>query len=485
MEGMNRITSTQRQIAFSVVVACFAFALFFLWGKVNVYAEESPEGYSYYEYNAGDGNREVVINGYNGEWSDVIDKDGTLTLPSTIDGKKVTKLAWGALDVWGDVALKKVQLPAYLAQDGYGAVYDSNYDSEFLEYAISPENEAYTVSKGVLYTKDKKTLVAVPCGKTNISYEKATTTIGKGAFTYNHSKNIELPETITTIEDEAFEYSRISKIILPSSLTTLKQDNSGIFSSTENLTSVSINGESEKFSVIDNVLYNKNVTTIVAVPTGVTEVTIPKTVTTIGEYAFSTTNIEEMVIPEGVTSIEKGAFCDSQLNKISLPSTLRSIKEEAFYYCTNLSFVVLPEGLQSIGNRAFYDSGLLGVYIPESVTDIYDDDQVFGYEANNFKIYTKEGSYAVDWASKHGYIVSTEEIPEVHSDKYYTYWKEADEDTWSIVFKDECDTDNNNYLKLPESYNDVKVGKILARDSSWANHGFDSDLAIDIPDSRK
>ncbi len=486
MERMNKITSTQRQLVFGVVAACFAFALFFLWGKVNVYAEESPEGYSYYEYNAGDGNREVVINGYNGEWSDVIDKDGTLTLPSTIDGKKVTKLAWGALSIWGDVALKKVQLPAYLAQDGYGAgaVYDSNYDSEFLEYAISPENEAYTVSDGVLYTKDKKTLVAVPCGKTNISYEKATTTIGKGAFTNNHSKNIKLPETITTIEDEAFKWSRVSEITLPVSLTTLKQEEFGVFSFATNLTSISINGDSKNFSVVDGVLYNKDVTTIVGVPAGLTEVTIPETVTTIGEYAFCGTNIEKVEIPNGVISVEKAAFYNAtNLLEMSLPSTLKSIKEEAFNYCYNLVFVRLPEGLQSIGNRAFYNSSLSGVYIPESVTEIYDDSQVFEREASDFKIYTKENSYASTWAAEHGYEVSTGAVPEVHSDKYYTYWKEANEDTWSIGFKDEYNFNDNGYLKLPESYNDVKVGKILARDNVWSNNGSTADRAIDIPNT--
>ena len=74
-------------------------------------------------------------------------------------------------------------------------------------------------------------------------------------------------------------------------------------------------------------------------------------------------------------------------------------------------------------------------------------------------------------------------MPEVHSDKYYTYWKEADEDTWGIGFKDNDNFNGNYYLKLPENYNDINVGKILARDSSWANNGFDLDLAIDIPDT--
>ena len=297
----------------------------------------------------------VVLDGYNGEWSDLIDENGTLTLPSTIDGKKVTGLAQNLVNIWSE-GLKKVQLPDYLVKDGYGvsAVYDSSYDSEFVEYAISSENNAYTVSDGMLYTKDTKTLVAVPSGKTDISYEsyeKDTTTIGESAFAYNNSESIELPETVTTIEEEAFKQSRVSEITLPGSLTTLKQEDFGVFSFATNLTSISINGDSKHFSVVDGVLYNKDVTTIVGVPAGLTEVTIPETVTTIGEYAFCGTNIEKVEIPNGVISIEKAAFYNAtNLSEMSLPSTLKSIKEEAFNSCYNLVFVRLPEGLQSIGN---------------------------------------------------------------------------------------------------------------------------------------
>ena len=485
MERMNKITSTQRQLVFGVVAACFALTFFFLWGNVNVYAKESAEGYSYYEDGSEYGNGGVVLDSYNGDWSDLIDENGTLTLPSTIDGKKVTGLAQNLVNIWSE-GLKKVQLPDYLVKDGYGvsAVYDSSYDSEFVEYAISSENNAYTVSDGMLYTKDKKTLVAVPSGKTGITYEKDTTTIGKNAFAYNHSESIELPETVTTIEEEAFKQSRVSEITLPGSLTTLKQEDFGVFSFATNLTSISINGDSKHFSVVDGVLYNKDVTTIVGVPAGLTEVTIPETVTTIGEYAFCGTNIEKVEIPNGVISVEKAAFYNAtNLLEMSLPSTLKSIKEEAFNYCYNLVFVRLPEGLQSIGNRAFYNSSLSGVYIPESVTDIYDDSQVFGYEAPDFKIYTKENSYASTWVSEHGFTVYTEVAPEVHSDKYYTYWKEADEDTWGIGFKNDNNFNNNYYLKLPENYNNVNIEKIIARYSSYADNSLFSDLAIDIPNT--
>lgn len=56
MERMNRIISTQRQIIFGVVAVCFALAFFFLWGKVNVHADEFAEGYYYYEDDSEHGN---------------------------------------------------------------------------------------------------------------------------------------------------------------------------------------------------------------------------------------------------------------------------------------------------------------------------------------------------------------------------------------------------------------------------------------------
>ena len=81
---------------------------------------------------------------------------------------------------------------------------------------------------------------------------------------------------------------------------------------------------------------------------GLTSVTIPASVTSIGAQTF-----------KGCTNLTTVVFDgDSQLS---------SIGASAFYGCTNLSSITLPNSLQSIGNFAFYQSGLTSIVVPNSV----------------------------------------------------------------------------------------------------------------------
>ena len=69
------------------------------------------------------------------------------------------------------------------------------------------------------------------------------------------------------------------------------------------------------------------------------EITIPNSVTTIGEFAFSDcSGLTEIIIPNSVTTIDYGAFwsCDS-LTEVIIPNSVTSIGIQAFYKCTSLT----------------------------------------------------------------------------------------------------------------------------------------------------
>ena len=70
--------------------------------------------------------------------------------------------------------------------------------------------------------------------------------------------------------------------------------------------------------------------------------TIPNSVTSIGEYAFS--------------------HCTS-LTSVTIPNSVTSIGEHAFSYCTSLTSVTISDSVTSIGEYAFYDC--------TSLTDVY------------------------------------------------------------------------------------------------------------------
>ena len=106
---------------------------------------------------------------------------------------------------------------------------------------------------------------------------------------------------------------------------------------------------------------------------GLTSVTIPNSVTSIGERAFDgCSGLASVTIPNSVTSIGGHAFSScSKLTSVTIPNSVTSIGDFAFGWCTGLTSVTIPNSVTSIGNNAFYSCyGLTSVTIPNSVTSI-------------------------------------------------------------------------------------------------------------------
>ena len=124
-------------------------------------------------------------------------------------------------------------------------------------------------------------------------------------------------------------------------------------------------------------------------------ITIPNTVTSIGNSAFRSAAMNSITIPDSVTSIGDGAFdscrgltsiilgngvttisdymfsqCDS-LESINIPNNVTSVGNYAFENCTSLKSVTIGEGVTSIGNSAFqFCNSLTSINIPNNVTSI-------------------------------------------------------------------------------------------------------------------
>jgi hypothetical protein len=96
-----------------------------------------------------------------------------------------------------------------------------------------------------------------------------------------------------------------------------------------------------------------------------TSVTIPDSVTNIGNYAFGgCCRLASITIGNRVTSIGESAFnaCHS-LTSVTIPNSVATIGSEAFFNCWNLASVTIGNRVTSIGLGAFgYCTSLTGVY---------------------------------------------------------------------------------------------------------------------------
>jgi hypothetical protein len=88
---------------------------------------------------------------------------------------------------------------------------------------------------------------------------------------------------------------------------------------------------------------------------GITSITIPASVTSIGQQAFmDCISLTSVTILEGVTSISHNAFmgCTS-LTNITIPASVTSIGWSVFQSCTSLTSITIPAGVMSISYGAF------------------------------------------------------------------------------------------------------------------------------------
>lgn len=103
------------------------------------------------------------------------------------------------------------------------------------------------------------------------------------------------------------------------------------------------------------------------------KVTIPNSVTTIREFAFSgCEKLTSITIPNSVTTIEGSAFFKCKnLSSINSGNSVAFIGDWAFAICENLTAVTIPNSVTFIGERAFSEcTNLISVTIPSSVTSI-------------------------------------------------------------------------------------------------------------------
>ncbi len=312
---------------------------------------------------------EVVDSGSCGEnLTYVLDSDGVLTISGTGDMEDY----YYSPPLWyeSSESIKEV-----IVENGVTSIGNSAFAGceSLANITVDANNAIYSSDEnGVLFNKDKTTLIQYPIGNTRTSYTipDSVTSIGAYAFAFCTSlASITFGENsqLTSIGYSAFSScDSLASITIPDSVTSI---GNYAFSYCDSLESVTFGENSQLTSIGDYAFYLCD---------SLASITLPNSVTNIGNQAFyACTNLASITIPNSVTSIGDRAF-ESCYNLASVAfgenSQLTSIVMYAFSGCTSLASITLPDSVTSIGNQAFYRcTGLASITLPDSVTSIGED----------------------------------------------------------------------------------------------------------------
>lgn len=161
--------------------------------------------------------------------------------------------------------------------------------------------------------------------------------------------------------------AQLTDISIPKTVTTIGDN--AIYSCGA-LASISIDSDNRYYDSRDNC--NAIIETATnTLKKGCNNSTIPNSVTSIADSAFSGTTITQMSIPNSVTSIGAYAFSGcSNLANLTLPNSLITIGEQAFSSCRAVTNITIPNTVTTIGDSAFQYCGLVSINIPSTVTSI-------------------------------------------------------------------------------------------------------------------
>ena len=184
-----------------------------------------------------------------------------------------------------------------------------------------------------------------------------------------------IPDDITTIPSHAFQYgcTGITDLTLPAGVTDIAD---GAFKQLTSLKTIQLSAENTSFKVIENVLYNNDVTKILCFPQMIEgEYVMPSTISEIGDYQFyNCQNLTKVTLSDHIKTINNYAFQNChKLNSVVIPASVESIGNLVFKDCIELTDVVFGEqsNLTTIGNQAFQNCNKLAeISLPAKLESI-------------------------------------------------------------------------------------------------------------------
>ena len=288
-------------------------------------------------------------------------ENSTLHVPAASIEQYKTKTPWsnfGTFLLLGESVPDRIQIDGIyytLFVDSKTAEVTKNPDDKYIGKINIPETVPYN---GVTYSVTSIGESAFEnSGLTSITIPNSVTSIGWAAFCECLDlTSIIIPNSVTSIGEEAFcECVDLTSITIPNSVTSIGEE---AFSYCSGLTTINVEAGNTVYDSRNNcnAIIETATNTLI---TGCKNTTIPNSVTSIGDGAFSgCSGLTSVTIPNSVTSIGEYAFCEcGGLTSVNIGNSVKEIGYSAFADCAELTDVYCyAESVPSTKSDAFYRS---------------------------------------------------------------------------------------------------------------------------------
>ena len=199
-------------------------------------------------------------------------------------------------------------------------------------------------------------------------------------------EELTIGEGVRTIPEDLAYSSKIKSVTMPNSVTSIGEQ---AFYRCHELKTVNLSDSLCSIAPLAFAQCEK-----------IESITLPKTLTSLGYSAFNgCSGLKTVKLSPELTSIESSVFGNcSSLTGVTIPPKVRSIGYEAFYKCSGLTYITLPDSLTQMGVSAFhYCSGLEHIlsYINNpSQCDVYGSWRFEGIDKENCVLHVPKGTAA-------------------------------------------------------------------------------------------